>query len=508
MKKHLLYLLVIALLSSCSQYDEPIAMIAPEQNRPLNIHTIPVDSAVAFLNAFLESDVQSRGEEQRTVSSVQTLKYSLVSSRSDTTDCENLLYVANFAGNKGYAFLAGDDRIPTRVIAVTDTGTLSDRKLADITNKYFSNQRPIVEGYPLTGKGFFTVEEYGDELFINPNTVDMYIESEQDTLVGNYTLDEEDRDKIIGKVEFEYKDDTDSELPYIRVIDFAIDEVGNNSGNHFGSVDEEYKGIGFNSGIPGDVSITTDITNTEYHPNLLSDFKGWKQGSPFNDLYPERKKFILFGGHHKAPAGCFPLALAKVITYLEYPDVYTYNGLTINYAALRTNFESERGKIYAAYLLKSICDGCKSWLFYEGTFTFPHKVAKNMELMGFKNVKSYEFTFKRAKDMIDQDYPVLISSIPKNYAIWNSHAWNIDGYKVKKVTTTTKYLRNNIVTHTDIKETTYDMVHCDFGWEGRYNGYYVSGVFKLNDSNAEIDDYRGDSKTHYKHNTKVILYNL
>lgn len=508
MKKHLLYLLVIALLSSCSQYDEPVAMIAPEQNHPLNIHTIPVDSAVAFLNAFLESDVQSRGEEQRTVSSVQTLKYSLVSSRSDTTDCENLLYVANFAGNKGYAFLAGDDRIPTRVIAVTDTGTLSDRKLADITNKYFSNQRPIVEGYPLTGKGFFTVEEYGDELFINPNTVDMYIESEQDTLVGNYTLDEEDRDKIIGKVEFEYNDDTGSELPYIRVIDFAIDEVGNNSGNHFGSVDEEYKGIGVSGAEPGKQDITTEITELAYEPNQLTKFTGWHQKSPFNDLYPKRRKYLICGPSRKAYAGCFPLALAKIITHLEHPNTYTYNGVNINYASLRTNFMSEKGKVYAAHLLKAISDACGSWMFYEGTFTFPHKVADYMQFLGFKNVKSYEFTFKRVTDMLDMGYPVIISSIPKNYAVWNSHAWNIDGYKVKKVTTTQKWWKNGSVIHTEVKETTYDMVHCDFGWGGNYNGYYVAGVFKLNDLNAEIDSTKGDSNTHYKHNTKVILYNL
>ena len=51
------------------------------------------------------------------------------------------------------------------------------------------------------------------------------------------------------------------------------------------------------------------------------------------------------------------------------------------------------------------------------------------------------------------------------------------------------------------------MVHCDFGWEGLCNGYYVSGVFKLNDSNIEHDpgsNYGGN--TYYNNLLKVITY--
>ena len=52
--------------------------------------------------------------------------------------------------------------------------------------------RYIISGYPTTGPGFLTTPETGDEIFMNPNTVSMYVESEQDTLVGNLVLDEDD----------------------------------------------------------------------------------------------------------------------------------------------------------------------------------------------------------------------------------------------------------------------------------------------------------------------------
>lgn len=65
----------------------------------------------------------------------------------------------------------------------------------------------------------------------------------------------------------------------------------------------------------------------------------------------------------------------------------------------------------------------------------------------------------------------------------------------------------NKLQDTTTKTETCKMVHCDFGWEGRCNGYYVSGVFKLNDSNIEHDpgsNYGGN--TYYNNLLKVITY--
>ena len=72
---------------------------------------------------------------------------------------------------------------------------------------------------------------------------------------------------------------------------------------------------------------------------------------------------------------------------------------------------------------------------------------------------------------------------------------------------TTKTYIGNTLQDTKTKTETCKMVHCDFGWGGKCNGYYVSGVFKLNDSNIEHDpgtSYGGD--TNYNNLLKVITY--
>ncbi len=50
-------------------------------------------------------------------------------------------------------------------------------------------------------------------------------------------------------------------------------------------------------------------------------------------------------------------------------------------------------------------------------------------------------------------------------------------------------------------------VGCDFGWGGNSNGYYVSGIFKLNDSDVELDSGSQYCKTtNYNNYLHVITY--
>lgn len=510
MKNLIHIVLVVVVLSSCSNYDEPLETIVPELPQSVNIHTIPVDSALSFLNDFMaaDGDVDSRADRVKSISCIKTVRYDMVGSRSgnDSLECENLLYVANFANNEGYAVMAADDRISARVIAVTDKGYIDDKQIYKTSEWYRHPQQPIVEGYPTTGPGFFTVEECGDELFINPNTVNMFIESENDTLVGNYTLDA--NDKVILPEILE-ENNPEEDVPFLRVVDFAINDVNNNPGNHLGNNgDGDYTVIGANCGSSGTVKETREVSYVRSRPNLLSEFVLWHQQPPFNDLYPYRRKGIIIGSKRKAPAGCFPLAIAKVLTHFEYPSDYISNGIIINWKELKRDFNSELGKLSASHLLYSIAEGCKCWYFYYGTFTFPHNAANYMKFLGFQNVKSYEYNFKRATDMIDKGNPVIISSIPSNLRIWEAHCWNIDGYKVKKVTVKRDWYQGDKIVHSETKFHTYDMIHCDFGGRGNHNGYYISGIFNSKNKNNEIDWYSTGKDFNYKYNTKIILYDI
>ena len=51
------------------------------------------------------------------------------------------------------------------------------------------------------------------------------------------------------------------------------------------------------------------------------------------------------------------------------------------------------------------------------------------------------------------------------------------------------------------------MVHCDFGWGGNCNGYFVSGIFNMADSSIVYDAPQNSHKTtNYNRFLKTITY--
>lgn len=134
MKKLICSLLItaMALLSSC---QDDIAITTEELNTSditENPYSISEESALAYLADFLaDSEPDSRSGKRISVKSIKPIKYNRVASRTqqDNVDCENLLYVANFEDNQGYAILAGDERISDKIIAVTDTGNLDNNEI-------------------------------------------------------------------------------------------------------------------------------------------------------------------------------------------------------------------------------------------------------------------------------------------------------------------------------------------------------------------------------------------
>lgn len=189
----------ILLMVSCQEKTDFVSEkgTAYEENR----YAISVENALANLEAFMESadEPGTKGSSfTQNISSVIPVKYNPTATKAspEDLDCENLLYIANFAKGEGYAILAADSRIEEKVIAVVDNGQLSDMTLYRIL-ELSREKRPILKDYPTTGPGFFTTDQTGDEVFMNPNTVSLYDPAVGDTLVGNFCLDDTGVDKEI-----------------------------------------------------------------------------------------------------------------------------------------------------------------------------------------------------------------------------------------------------------------------------------------------------------------------
>jgi hypothetical protein len=407
-------------------------------------------------------------------------------------NADNLIYVANFTNDNGFAILAADDRIKEKVIAVTDKSNLTQADVDAVASFFKNNETYTDPDYPTTGNGLFTVKDYPDEVFLNPNTFSTYDEKEEDYWVGNFSDDDDSTLNTRAMAHFE----NDRRMALSYCTRYALREL---------TVDGDGGGGGGCSDTYTTNTTYSDWTDVQRTNNLLSAYTGWYQGTPFNDLYPHRREYILFGHRKKAPAGCFPLSLAKILTNFKKPKTFSYNGTIVDWNALN-NVYSYQGEIAAATLLRGIAEWCGSMYFYKGTFTFPSKASSFLKDMGFNDVKRFNYTYNRVTCMIDNSCPVIIYAVP-GIKIWDSHAWIIDGYKIKVRQKITRQYRNGNLISTSTEPETCRMVHCDFGWGGRCNGYYVDGVFKLNSSDNDYDEINTERKnTKYNHHVRIITY--
>ena len=96
-----------------------------------------------------------------------------------------------------------------------------------------------------------------------------------------------------------------------------------------------------------------------------------------------------------------------------------------------------------------------------------------------------------------------------------AHSWLIDGCNVYKVEHWERNFQTQF-TYTDTLESVdeYNLVHCNYGWDGSCDGYYTSGIFDIRESlpsdmiDTTVDDKVGNLNYQLTYDIKVITYNL
>lgn len=513
MKQHYYGILaiLIALVSCQDHYEETKNIVAKEKQH--TDYRISIESALANLESFMQDEnTGTRNESKRFVKSVYPLHCNTRGTRSNNDNNDNLLYVANFENEQGYAILAADTRIDEKVIAITESGSLTQEEAYSAVDMLYQ-ERPIFDPYPLDGPGFFTTEETGDEIFMNPNTVDFYNAEHDDYMIGNFDFTD---DSDEGNMTRAGSQTTHSNsqitmcglcLSYARE---AVEKYKDDPNNPIVPLDPQGPQDPQEPSSPGCGDRTT-ISNTPWTITkivspMLSDMSKWHQHAPFNNLYPERRKFLFFGKKKRASAGCFPLAIAKILTFFKYPSLYTSNGYPIDWNALYSQPLSTSGEQSAAYLLYSIANGCSSLYFYNGTFTWPWNATGFLNSVGYTNAHSVDYDWNKAVEMLDNGAPLAIYGMP-DVAFWNSHAWNIDGYKIRQRTKTIKKYSGGVLVSSTSKQEIVKMVHCCFGSKGVGDGYYVSGIFDSYEPSVEFDDKVPDDRIHYNTILHLVVYN-
>lgn len=511
MKKFIFFNMVltsaITLMVSCQNTDLPFAATESmsEQSSEHN-YTIPMDSALRNMEIFLS---QTEDKKTRNASSEISDVYPVVLPMRATRGYDfeqwgdTLLYVVNFENENGFIILSADSRIKEEIVASIDHGTLPKSAMQNAMDDIIAQQRDIYDGYPTSGDGFFRDASFGDELFMNPNTVSLYNADMNDNLTGNfidYNFNASNNSPNI----------TTTNEPFIErfasllCLEYAMRELSRIDKQ--GEVLEFKQNPGSGIIIPGGEGslIFNKISYSDWNIKeqtmpILARYAHWSQRSPYNDKCPNVRKYLIVGSSKPGYVGCFPLSISKIMANFKKPATFIYKGIGVNWNQVYSGIMNASSRNSIQALMAGIGDKCNSLYFYEGTFTFPSNAVKFMKSIGFKSCKDHRYTFTLVQNDLKLDKPLIIYAIPKYWKINYSHAWNIDGYKIIERDKTTETYREGIMIETKTEKETKEMVHCDFGWQGKCNGYYVSGVFKTYDDDVEFDDSEAD-------NSKEVYY--
>lgn len=245
------------------------------------------------------------------------------------------------------------------------------------------------------------------------------------------------------------------------------------------------------------------ITTEEEYASTSSQ---WGQGTPYNDLFLINDPFGQFSFY--APTGCVTIAIGQIMHKFAWPASTTLWGgnttLPLSWSAYGWNVTAEEDSNHAlASLLREVADSLHS-IYSPTTTSAQGSVIKPvLSHYGFSYdnpntsyMDSYSYTSIKAS--INSGYPVITAgySSPENI---DGHCWLIEGYSCQ--------LRHRLIDW-DVygPDMTYrgrwtsiyptgeeyaDYVYCNWGYNGQYNGLFISGLFNTNTFN-------------YSYNTKII----
>ncbi len=448
----LILVVVVLITYSCTQDDISIYQELPDYHM-LEIKQIPLEQALSSLDNFMKNNeskmVTTRSGSPRTISKISTYFGNEINSSGFST--------------RGYT----EDDIPDAYIINFDNN----------------------EGFAVLGANnavaeIVAVTENGQ---IRDDLVVVFEELEDDRSYANNNYYDDDENEIIEETISWYCIEDDDFYSAATAPGEIITEcIRQGIKRDFDS---------FNVPV-----IEFDNTNIEGYctptPILLST--NWGQLNPYN-IHCMRTNLI--GEYKSAYTGCSTTALAMIMVHNEFPQTLVVNGNQMNWNAMKTDAAiemlSNEGFIDVSMLMASIFTQVKKISTKNFTLITPKQIEKRMDALGYTNVKrscSSDFTYKmrdKTMHMLVQGKPVFISAIPKNWS--QGHSWVIDG---------AEYSSN------DISKL---LFHFNFGWEGRYNGYF--SISCLNPTNAEEydnpkEEYIYDPTRTYTWHFRLITYDI
>lgn len=207
----------------------------------------------------------------------------------------------------------------------------------------------------------------------------------------------------------------------------------------------------------------------------------WGQWYPFNTYC-----FTSTGA--QAAAGCVPIAVSQVVTYHGFPS--TINGHPVNWNIIQSvpTPTTDSAKELAASLVAHV-GSLMPDIDYgeEETGATLDDCANSLEELNY----IYNFGMPSYSELLTEfnaDRPVIFNGLDLNRPVPAYHSWVIDGALTRSF-----YSRLGIDNTSYTLQTTQNLVHCNWGWNGSCNGYYLYNLLKLSEKvlNDDLSDYTG-----------------
>ena len=256
-------------------------------------------------------------------------------------------------------------------------------------------------------------------------------------------------------------------------------------------------------------TVTDTIYRVHVHPLLTTK---WGRNYPYNGLSVEE------ADSYTLPTSV--VACAQILNYYGGPNVI--NGQLMNWAIM--NYVENKGRLTGMAMAYTSVARLMSALLEMNT-----GVCDIFNTLGYEaelvRLSDYSLLDTVGLDMIKtsliDNRPVFMGASVEEMGM-NAHYWVVDGcldYTARSITAVEKMgdvdAGDPIVEYITY-ETDYDKIHCNFGRDGKCDGYYTYRLFNIGYPNYDIDESVGD-KTHfmggyideysynYRYNMKLVL---
>lgn len=463
--------LLFLLLSLSGCVFEPGAEIVADN--PENIlktdskvtRSVALEDAIAEMYSLMNDLWPGTRASSKSIKSIELLgagNLPKAKTRSGNSLPDSLLYIVNFNAG-GFAVLAADTNLEP-VIAITEAGEL---QISD-----FESPSSVPSGYTLD---------------------DLWVETHGDYMLGGVQPDE-GASYIAG-----------------LILNYAVNGGGINTDPlepDGGGKPGEPEGPNLPPENPG-VTYTWHTTNwvvdnSNTRRKLMPDNLTWNQEAPFNEYCPV---MIV----NKAPAGCVATALMQIFAYHEKPeadiffdgnystiygDVVLRHMLTLSWPALtRTPYGSYDTSLRhtAGWIARYIGNGVGmlyNFFGSEESFATPEaaKIFMKHSRINYKSVvKHLDYDEDIVKSEVMAGRPLFIGALDNFNA---GHAWVLDGWMERTSVTEKRGSDGSVPISITYRQ---KLVHCNWGWGGRCNGYYYSGTLDLNNGGVIQDNPLGSN---------------